>query len=581
MRYESLTEQIDFLMSAALTKCGNIQEAEDLAQETLLAALTCLAQGKTISNLRGWLLTVLNRKFYDMLRRKYRRPYISIGEDFDIAYEKDALEELSAAQEAETVRRETAYLGRLYREVIVRHYMDGQSIAEIASALHIPEGTVKRRLYMGRDQLRKGITDMTNYTKQSISPVTLHVSNSGAEGLNGGPASLVNGDLMAQNLLWLAYEKPSTVEELSRAIGIPAAYVEPVVEKLTCGELMKKAGRRYYTDFIIYTAEDRARYLPAQKQFAQEHFDQLWNAIGAGLEKIRGNDFYAPLNQDQRSSLELYFSFYCLDHGIYKTFSEIFQTQQIFPDRPDGGKWIAFGHVLLQDSDRDACRELNAYSYSGERWERFENYAGAKRIELHVYGADGFPSASYDQSPDYTFFAPYENRDAAFLKLLYLIHAGIRPEEAGFNTEILRAVPWLVKCKVLRLEDGRPAVNIPVLDAPQARWLWELCVKAVQVMAAELKPPLKEYFQGKEQLIPAHLSSVPLQKRYLCAENALLFCIIREALKRGRLCDGNYDNAAEDTFQAPCPMLLTVENTASPQSKPQTQARHLAHCPRE
>ena len=54
------------------------------------------------------------------------------------------------------------------------------------------------------------------------------------------PELLVQDDLIAQNLLILAYEKPITVSDLSKAIGIPAAYIEPIVKKLVDGELMTK-----------------------------------------------------------------------------------------------------------------------------------------------------------------------------------------------------------------------------------------------------------------------------------------------------------------------------------------------------
>lgn len=39
------------------------------------------------------------------------------------------------------------------------------------------------------------------------------------------------------------------------SIGIPAAYVEPIVEKLVDGELMKKVGNKVYTDFMISTLD--------------------------------------------------------------------------------------------------------------------------------------------------------------------------------------------------------------------------------------------------------------------------------------------------------------------------------------
>ena len=43
-----LEEQIEFLLSVALGKCGDPYEAEDLTQDTLLAALICLSKGKEI-----------------------------------------------------------------------------------------------------------------------------------------------------------------------------------------------------------------------------------------------------------------------------------------------------------------------------------------------------------------------------------------------------------------------------------------------------------------------------------------------------------------------------------------------------
>ncbi len=121
MNVKELEQQIDFVMSAAVLKCGDLTEAEELTQETLLAALVAFSQGRKIENIRGWLITVLNRKFYDMLRRKYRQPVVTVGIDPDMPDWQDLLEKISATEEAEEVRREVAYLAKIYREVIVRY----------------------------------------------------------------------------------------------------------------------------------------------------------------------------------------------------------------------------------------------------------------------------------------------------------------------------------------------------------------------------------------------------------------------------------------------------------------------------
>ncbi len=201
MQNKDLENYIEFLLSAALQRCGNIYDAEDLTQETLLAALAYMAQGKDIQDVKAWLLVVMGRKFNGMLRKKYRQATVSIGEAFDIMDDSASIQLNQEDDEAENVRKAVAYLAKIYREVIVRHYMNGQSVSQISAELHIPEGTVKSRLHLGRNHVKKGISDMEKFSKQSYSPITLHISYSGSPGLNGEPITLVKNDLIAQNVL--------------------------------------------------------------------------------------------------------------------------------------------------------------------------------------------------------------------------------------------------------------------------------------------------------------------------------------------------------------------------------------------
>lgn len=292
MQSKDLENYIEFLLSVALQRCGNIYDAEDLTQETLLAALSYMARGKDIQDVKAWLLVVMGRKFNDMLRKRYKQPIVSIGDDFDIVDENTTIQLNDEDDEAENVRKAVAYLAKNYREVIVRYYMNGQSVSQIASELGIPEGTVKSRLHLGRDHVKKGISDMEKYTKQSYSPITLHISYSGNPGLNGEPITLIKNDLIVQNILWLAYSKPVTIEEIALSIGIPAAYVEPIVQKLVDGELMKKVGNKVYTDFMISTLDDKEKHIPAQKKCVHENFELFWNAIEKALVKLRQCEFY-------------------------------------------------------------------------------------------------------------------------------------------------------------------------------------------------------------------------------------------------------------------------------------------------
>lgn len=96
-----------------------------------MAALQSMAE---ISNIKAWLSVVLNHKYYDMLRRKYRLPTISI--DF-IPDESECFcaEEVENCPDSASVRREVSYLADKYRTVIVRHYFNGEKVQDIADSL--------------------------------------------------------------------------------------------------------------------------------------------------------------------------------------------------------------------------------------------------------------------------------------------------------------------------------------------------------------------------------------------------------------------------------------------------------------
>ncbi len=61
MQTNEIQKYMDFLLSAAIGKCAELVDAQDLTQETLLAALAYLGKGGVIENPKAWFLSVLNR----------------------------------------------------------------------------------------------------------------------------------------------------------------------------------------------------------------------------------------------------------------------------------------------------------------------------------------------------------------------------------------------------------------------------------------------------------------------------------------------------------------------------------------
>lgn len=50
-----ITKYVEYLFAFALKKCGDVNDAEDLTQETPLAAFQYINRGGSISNVKYWL----------------------------------------------------------------------------------------------------------------------------------------------------------------------------------------------------------------------------------------------------------------------------------------------------------------------------------------------------------------------------------------------------------------------------------------------------------------------------------------------------------------------------------------------
>ena len=216
MDRHELMEQTDRLYASALRLTRDDQVARELVQDTCLHALESMARGVLINNPSAYLQGVLRNLFNQSLRRKYRRTFVG----FDSLPEMESGDpqpgdRLISAEEQAAVRRALTRLIELYRSVVIRYYVNGESVAAIAKALNIPKGTVLSRLDAARQKMRKEVDSMKPYEKNSYQPDRLSIGIIGNTGRNNEPFSCVN-DLLDENILLLAYDKPATVEALSR-----------------------------------------------------------------------------------------------------------------------------------------------------------------------------------------------------------------------------------------------------------------------------------------------------------------------------------------------------------------------------
>jgi RNA polymerase sigma factor (sigma-70 family) len=122
-------------------------DAEDCFQETFLAALRAYPKLRDTSNLRGWLLTIAQRKAIDHHRARGRRA-LPLAEPSEIAVEDpeiggDGVWELVGA------------LPPKQRAAVALRYGADMPHAEIAAALGCSPEAARRSLHEGIKRLRK------------------------------------------------------------------------------------------------------------------------------------------------------------------------------------------------------------------------------------------------------------------------------------------------------------------------------------------------------------------------------------------------------------------------------------------
>ena len=244
-----------------LRKTGDSHEAEDLASDITFQILTALHEGVEILSFPAWVWQIARNRYALWAKTRHRcGEYESFIDPDDPETENlltaggyntspSVAEEYMRDEEMAVLRRELAFLGRDYREVVVAYYIEDRSVGDIARALGQPEGTVKSRLFRSRNLLKEGMNMAREFGPKSYKPEEVRFVSSGGQA-SGLPFSAVQR-MLPKNILLEASNNPSTIEELSVAVGVAMPYMEEEVAELEHDQLLKKVGNRYITNFFI------------------------------------------------------------------------------------------------------------------------------------------------------------------------------------------------------------------------------------------------------------------------------------------------------------------------------------------
>jgi RNA polymerase sigma-70 factor (ECF subfamily) len=143
------------VMNVIYRMCGNVQVAEDAAQETFVQAWLHLSSYRTQTSLRNWLYRIGVNAATDILRKEKR----ILPNDIENMHLPDARPGpevlLTQTERMAWIHRTILALPELSRAVLVLREYEELSYHEIAETLDIPMGTVMSRLNYARKVLRE------------------------------------------------------------------------------------------------------------------------------------------------------------------------------------------------------------------------------------------------------------------------------------------------------------------------------------------------------------------------------------------------------------------------------------------
>ena len=130
--------------------CREREAADDLVQNTVLAALDKQQQFAPGTNLKGWLFTIMRNRFYSDLRSQRRRPS---GVDSDQAAPLAAVDNPEATVAIKELSSALWQLSAQAREALILVGAGGFSYEEASRLCGCTVGTLKVRVSRARKQL--------------------------------------------------------------------------------------------------------------------------------------------------------------------------------------------------------------------------------------------------------------------------------------------------------------------------------------------------------------------------------------------------------------------------------------------
>ena len=163
-----ITENMKSIFGFALTRLGNVAEAEYLASDILYGIIRSAPNLKEEERFYGFMWKVAENTYMDYLRKKSKNASRIAELDESIADESEpVLDGIVKKEDLNLLRRELSLLSKQYRDATVLYYIENLSCSEVAVRLQISTEMVKYYLFRARKIIREGMNMERLYGEKS------------------------------------------------------------------------------------------------------------------------------------------------------------------------------------------------------------------------------------------------------------------------------------------------------------------------------------------------------------------------------------------------------------------------------
>ncbi len=149
----------------------SIEDAEDVSQEVFIKAFQNIDSFDSRASFSTWLFKIASNLCIDKLRKQEKENRVgfeSLEIDDTVSFDKswDPEASLNAKELAIAIEKSITQLSNKLKPVLLLHDQQNLGYEEIAEILSIPVGTVKSRLFLAREELKK--TVKTFYRSEDV-----------------------------------------------------------------------------------------------------------------------------------------------------------------------------------------------------------------------------------------------------------------------------------------------------------------------------------------------------------------------------------------------------------------------------